>query len=246
MRALKELSQSGSSMLDWRRRMLLAHSLRPTRRSVIPDIYRHLKVRAWTQQVQPWTADNDAVVSRNWNVIDEFVDGLEFCEDPGSDQRTLQQRNPVADGVSLKCILERLLVPMWFSLIDGPKFSAAELAIQWHLGKNRDATAAIYRIAAHRPPLPGGGRRAREFRNDRLVNLFQGEDPEKKGRRGPRGSIYPGDRNVHARGQLTVQIHDLDLTDGSKPPRLIRGHVPAIAVWMPESMRVDVFDEMPT
>ena len=55
MQELSKLSQSGSSMFDWRRRMLLAQSLRPTRRSVIPDLYRHLQVSQWTQQSQPWT-----------------------------------------------------------------------------------------------------------------------------------------------------------------------------------------------
>ena len=51
MQELSQLTQSGSSMAEWRRRMLLAQSLLPTRRSVMPDIYRHLRVSEWTQQV---------------------------------------------------------------------------------------------------------------------------------------------------------------------------------------------------
>ena len=92
MQELRQLSQSGSSMSQWRRQMLLAQSLRPTRRSVMPDIYRHLQVSAWTQQSQPWTREDDAKVITNWGVIENFLHGLEFHEDPGSDIRTVDQR----------------------------------------------------------------------------------------------------------------------------------------------------------
>jgi len=243
MEELGQLSQSGSSMLDWRRQMLLAQSLRPTRRSVMPDKYRHVKVSEWTQQRQPWMSETDSEIYMNWNIIEEFTGGLEFHEDSGSDQRTIDQRNAITEEVSLESILEQLLLPMWFAPFDAPKFSAAELVIQWHLNSNPDATATVYRMAAQRSPRPGGGTRRRGIRNDgRLVNLFQGEDPADPPE--ARGSPYPGDRNIHATKSVTVQIHDLDLTDRARPPRLLRGHVPVIAVWIPRSMRVDVFEEI--
>ena len=43
-----------------------------------------------------------------------------------------------------------------------------------------------------------------------------------------------------------MQIHDLDLTDAAQPPNLLRGHVPAVSVWVPDFMRVGVFAEMAT
>ncbi len=51
MDELTHLAQSGSSMSGWKRRMLLAQSLSPTRRSVIADLYRHLQASEWTQQI---------------------------------------------------------------------------------------------------------------------------------------------------------------------------------------------------
>ena len=243
MEALRELLAAGNSMADWRRRMLLAHSLRPTRRSVLPDIYRHLRVSEWTQQAHPWSPDGDAGIAANWNLIETFLDGLAFHEDPGSDERTREQRNALAEHVPLVKVLQDLLVPMWFSWRDAPDFSAVELAIQWHLRENPDATAAVYRMAAQRPPLPGGGRRRRQIDDDeRIVNLFQGEAPVTPARL--RGSVYPGDRRIHAEDVVTVQFHDLDLTDADQ--QLRRGHVPAVAVWVPNSLRVGVFDEMAT
>ena len=238
MEVLSQLTQSGSLMSEWRRRMLLAHSLRPSRPSVIPDIYRHRKVSEWTHQSQPWTQEGDARVVSNWNVIEAFLDDLVFQEDPGSDQRTVEQRHALAGPVPLTHILENLLVRMWFSQPDAPNFSATELAIQWHLRSNPDATASVYRMAAQRPPLPGGGRRQRQLDDDgRIVNLFQGEYPVEPV---VRGSIYPGDRHIHADQAVTVQIHDLDLTNSARS--LLKGHVPAVSVWVPGSMRVGVFE----
>ena len=211
----------------------------------IPDIYRHLQVSEWTQQSQPWTKEDDARVVSNCEVIETFLDGLVFHEDPGSDQRTVDQRNDLPEHVSLVRVLENLLVPIWFSPRDAPIFSAAELAIQWHLRSNPDAIAAVYRMAAQRSPLLGGGKRHRQIGDDgRIVNLFQGEAPVHPVTL--RGSVYPGDRRIHAVKAVTVQIHDLDLTDSTKPPNLLNGHVPAVSVWVPSSMRVGVFDEMAT
>ena len=225
--------------------MLLAQSLRPTRRSVIPDLYRHLQVSEWTQQLHPWTREDDAAVVANWDAIEPFLGDLLFQEDPGSSERTTEQRNALATNVPLEYVLERLLVRMRFLRRDAPVFSAAELAIQWHLRSNPNATSAVYRMAAQRSPLPGGGRRRRQLDDDgRIVNLFQGEAPVRPV--SLRGTIYPGDRRIHSDETVTVQIHDLDLTDGAQPPRLLKGHVSAVAIWIPDFMRVGVFDEMST
>ena len=116
MQVLRELTQSGSSMSEWRRRMLLAQSLLPTRRSVMPDIYRHLQVSEWTQQVQPWTHEDNARVASHWDVVEAFLDGLVFQEDPGSDQRTVDQRNALTEHIPLLSVLENLLVRMRFLL----------------------------------------------------------------------------------------------------------------------------------
>ena len=243
MQELRGLPASGHSMADWRRRMLLAHSLRPTRRSVIPDIYRHRRVSEWTQQTHPWASGDDAEAAANWDVIARFLEGLEFTEDPGNDERTLEQRQALAESIPLARVLENLLVPLWFSWRDAPDFSAVELAIQWHLTRNPQATASVYRMAAYREPLPGGGRRRRQINDDgRLANLFQGAAPVEPERL--RGSVYPGDLRIHAEKALTVQIHDLDLTDEARQP--LKGHIPAVAVWVPGAMRVGVFDETTT
>lgn len=243
MHELSQLSQSGCSMSEWRRRMLLAQSTLPTRRSVMPDIYRFTQVSEWTQQLYPWSPEDDNNVTANWNVIEDFVDGLSFHEDIGSIERTVEQLNELVEHVPLVRVLEDLLIRMELSWRDAPRYSAMEMAIQWHLKRNPNATAVVYRMAAHRSITSGGRRRRRRINKDsRIVNLFQGEAPVFPVNR--RGSVYPGDRNIHAVSEVTVQIHDLDLTDSERPPNFLRYHVPSISVWVPEFMRVNVFEEI--
>lgn len=243
MEELGAISKSGRSISEWRRRMLLAQSLRPTRRSVMPEIYRHFQVPEWTQQIQPWDPEEDAMVSSNWDVIKAFLQGVQFYEDPGSDQRTMDQKNALAEDIPLKSLLEDLLVPMWYSRRDAPSFTAAELAIQLHLNSNPEASACVYLMAAQRASLPGGGKRRRQIdAQGRIANLFQGAAPVHPERL--RGRVYPGDRHIHAEKVVTVQVHDLDLTDSDRPPRDVRGHVPVVSVWIPKFMRVSVLTEM--
>ena len=41
-----------------------------------------------------------------------------------------------------------------------------------------------------------------------------------------------------------MQIHDLDLIDGTRERRLLKGHVPTLSVWVPPSLKVHILDEM--
>ena len=243
MEQLADLSHSEKSMAEWRRRMLLAQSLRPTRRTVLPEIYRHLRVPEWTQQEHPWGPGRYVEVAWNREVTAEFVRDLTFAEDVGSGKRTVEQRHEVASGVPLKRILDDWLVLIDLAWQDAPGFSAAQLAIQWHLQKDPNATAFVYRMAAQRRPLAGGGRRRRRTypkQDFRIANLFQGAAPVTPARL--RGSIYPGDHRIHAADEVSVQIHELDITDGKRS--LLHGDVPALAVWVPDHIRVGVFEEM--
>ena len=242
MDRLKSLSRSGSSITEWRRRILLAHSLRPTRRSVIPPgVYEHLRVSEWTQQTRPWNPEHDSHIDFNWTVVEQFLEDMPFAEDAGDTRRSVEQTHGVAYSISLSKVLQELLVPLRFSRQDATGFSAVELAIQLYLRSHPNTTAEIYCMSAQRERQPGGGLRRRQLNSDgRVLNLFQGPAPVTP--RVERGSIYPGDREIHSQSSLSVQIHDLDLTD-ENPDNILRGHVPAIAIWIPEPMRIDVFED---
>ena len=243
MDQLRDLANAGEPMTEWRRRMLLAASLRPTRRSVVPDIYRHLHAAAWTGQSQPWVNTEDQFVENNWAILNRLLGELAFTEDEGHPARTQEQRNAASEPVPLLRVLGEVLVPYNFSQFDAPGFSVTELCIQWHLREHPNATARIYKMSEARRRLnPGGGKRRRQIGEDgRLGNLYQGAAPVEPISR--RGSVYPGDQRIVDPNRVTVQVHDLNLTDPDLS--LLRGHVPAITVWLPESLRKDVFWEDP-
>ena len=50
-----------------------------------------------------------------------------------------------------------------------------------------------------------------------------------------RGSIYPGDREIHEPEDVTVQIHFVDITQSSER---VAENVPVIAIWIPRRMEL--------
>ncbi len=78
--------------------------------------------------------------------------------------------------------------------------------------------------------------RQRSVHDDGKVrNLFQGAAPVSPPER--RGSIYPGDRDIHEPDAVTIQVHTLSLTQGTDNAVVARD-VPVIAVWVPERMAI--------
>jgi hypothetical protein len=45
--------------------------------------------------------------------------------------------------------------------------------------------------------------------------------------------VYPGDREIHAPNELTIQIHTLRVTHAGAE---VEVDVPAVAVWVPRAM----------
>ena len=59
------------------------------------------------------------------------------------------------------------------------------------------------------------------------------------------GEVYPGDREMRAADELTVQIHLLNLKDGGPQHHVVAECVPAVAIWMPADMGVDTLVQDP-
>jgi hypothetical protein len=69
--------------------------------------------------------------------------------------------------------------------------------------------------------------------DDEIPNLFQGANYDRT--KDPPEETYPGDREIHASGELTIQINDLEVVSSGATHR----HVPAVAVWVPAAMAKD-------
>ena len=80
--------------------------------------------------------------------------------------------------------------------------------------------------------MSGGRERRRDLSNDgQIPQLFQGANYENE--KGRRVTVYPGDREIRVREELTIQIHTLLLRMDGEPDL---PDVPALAVWVPRSM----------
>jgi hypothetical protein len=96
--------------------------------------------------------------------------------------------------------------------------------------ENGSETCTVYYMCPDALP-----RRTRLI-NDRgeLTYLFQGEAPVTPIEL--RGTVYPGDRALHAVDAVTIQLHTLDLTREKRGREIAVENVPVVAVWVPERL----------
>jgi hypothetical protein len=94
------------------------------------------------------------------------------------------------------------------------------------LEDNPDEVCTVFRMS------PAARRRRGIDENGEVTNLFQGAAPVQPRER--RGEIYPGDQAIREDGEVTIQIHTLDLSreEGGAQREVMRD-VPVIAVWVP-------------
>ena len=223
-------------MSDWRREMLLANRLKPTRPNVLPrGIYSQLKIPDWTVQSRPHELATDEWYPANRNLVDEFVSNYSFGEDPRTSDWIRGQRHLLANDVPLSELLEDLLVPYRWASRDAPGFSGIELVVGHFLAASADAQASVYMMSGLSSRSAGHGTRDRTVTGDNAVQPFQGPNPAN-------GSRYPGDRRIHAPDRVTLQIHNINLRD---PNGTDRQNLPVLAVWVPANMRKGVFFENP-
>jgi len=228
---LRELaSQSGASMTDWRRAMILASSVRPTRPSVLPrGLYRQLQLSEWTAHSFPLSLEA-GYIAANRSLIDEFLRDLQLKDDDGDPRRTVEQIHGVAREIPLNKILDELLVPFVHPSGDASQFSGLQLVLGYYLRGQPNATATVYRMSYRAEKYAGGGTRYRSPDGGGRINPFQGANLP----------AYPGDQPIHA-GDVTVQIHEIDIRQSRK--ELLRGNVPVLAVWLPTPVRQGILLE---
>ena len=225
--SLVNFEQSGRSLNEWRRMFILDPSLRPTRSNLIDIPYHWRTVGnnwAWTRSPHI-TAESS--ISNN-RAINEFKDSIVFHEDEGHPERTEHQRHLVAT-LDLRTLLNDLLIKLQFRNMEDSQVYIATLSMLQRIVEQDSSTSATVYLMSKRK-----NRERSVDSNDRLGStstLFQGANPSEKGPL--RGSIYPGDAQLHTSTGVTVQIHTLEIVreNGERYP-----NVPAIAVWVPNDL----------
>jgi hypothetical protein len=228
---LQRIAVEGRSLDELRRVFLLPQGLYATRDSIIDVNYVRARFHeGWFYPRSPQDSPEEGQV--NGETVVSFLNSIELEEDEGSEERTEIQRHGSARSVSLRAAYEQLLLRLRFSrLTDAQDFLGVLVIIRDHLVRNPDAVCRIYEMSHGLPRL-----RTLDVGGE-IPNLFQGAAPVNPPER--RGEIYPGDREIHAPDQLTIQIHTLNLADRATG-NVIYEDVPNVAVWIPEGMAGDV------
>lgn len=222
---LQEYQAPGLTLNDWKRAFILSPRLRPTRQNVLQlDYMRGLLSNDWVSPHYP-LGTPDVQEANRW-LVSNFLDSLEFLPNDGHPARRPAQRHSVAEDVRLETVLQDLLVPLRVpASTDSQRHTGLMLQLRRALDRNPDELCTVYRMSQSeergRRTLPEDGR---------LPNLFQGAYPVEP--RSQRGSIYPGDREIHHANRVTVQIHMLDLR-GEHGAELAESRVPVVATWVP-------------
>lgn len=218
---LLEFQKTGKPLEEWRRQFLMPAKLRPTRSNVVDIDYEQGRfVEQWFTPVSPHI-NEDAVLS-NRTYVNELLSTLNFTSDSGHDERTEWQRHLQNVNVPLRVVHEQLLTLLRFS---DTSFAGVLLQIRNYLDQDLYATCTIFKMSCNQHKWLTRTRGVDS--NDRILNLMQGAHPDRRGR------IYRGDRNIGDKKRVRIQVHKLDLTQGSET---IATEVIAVAIWLPESL----------
>jgi len=223
---LSRFRQTGQGLRRWRRAFFLDPNLRPTRNQVIDlDPVRGSFSDAWFSPA--WPHDPAEAAETNRQVVQNFLAGLGeiFAPDEGNTRRTATQKHLVARNVSLAHANRELLTQLRLSALrDSTLLNGLLLQVSRYLEGYPDATCTLYQMSP-------AAIRERGVGPDGITYLFQGANFDESVR--PREVLYPGDREIHADGELTIQIHTVRVKRGDT---VIADRVPAIAVWVPRAM----------
>jgi len=219
---LVEMEERGAPLSEWRRAFFLDGALRPTRVEVLDLAYVQDNFSdRWFDPRSPH--ESEEAVVQNRAVVTTFLGSLTLQDDEGHPHRTPIQRHRVATNVSLQHAYEHLLVPFkLLGQLDQHSYLGLQLQVKAYLEEHPDAQCTVYQMS-------GGQLRDRGIDRGHIRQLFQGANYED----GRRTVVYPGDREIRTRERLTIQIHNLRLTQagGSDIPNIL-----AVAVWVPSAM----------
>ena len=228
---LKSFQDNGRPLDEWKRAFILDPALRPCRSQVVE--FDYMRSRFSGKWAYPRVVlASDRVIQSNRNTVEEFLKALEFSEDTGDERRTDTQRHLISRDVSLKDVLEQLLVKYRTAgTTDSQRYTGLLLLISHVVEINPIESCDVYQMSST-------VRRRRGIDElGQIKNIFQGAYPVQRERR---GEIYPGDMSIRNEHNVTVQIHTLDLTLDDE---IEQENVPVVTVWIPERIHGTVITQ---
>lgn len=222
---LQRLRDDNIPLTDWKRAFVLSPDLRPCRKNVIEyDYARGKYADAWF--IPSLVLDAASVIHNNRETTEAFLNRLTFGVNKGHSNREPAQTHHICKDVALFDVVENLLLPYRLTASsDTKEITGVLLQLSRALEKNASEQCTVYRMS------PDYSRRRAVDRNGKIKNLFQGAAPVNPPKL--RGSVYPGDREIHEPEDVTVQAHSVDLMQDKI---VVAERVPVIAIWLPRRM----------
>lgn len=238
-RQLEEVRDRGESLADWKRAFILSPALRPCRANVIRyDYARGRFSDSWFAPRVVLTPE--AVRADNNGTVQRYLNTFRLQPNDGHPDREPAQRHELSRGILLREAMEQLLIPFRFiAAEDTQDVTGLLLQLAHAIELNATEPCTVVRMSPHFTRERGVDD------NGKVKNLFQGAAPVNPPER--RGSVYPGDREIHEPDAVTIQIYNLSITQGADDAVVARD-VPVIAVWVPARMAIPwiVQDQPPT
>lgn len=227
-RQLQSIHDDRKPLKDWKRAFVLSPELKPCRNSVIQHGYaRGSYADSWfTPSV---VLNAESVVAENRGIARNFLNSLTFTPNVGSQNREPAQIHHVSYDASLMDVVGQLLSSYRFTAAkDTQDVTGLLLQLAHALEQNPNERCVVYRIS------PNFIRQRSVNKEGKIRNLFQGAAPVNPPRL--RGTIYPGDREIHDKENVTIQVHLINLIRDNE---IVAEDVPVTAVWVPKRMALD-------
>lgn len=230
---LKSLALQNISLNDWKRNFILSPELKPCRNQVLQYGYTRSNFSDdWVAARYIYAPEN--IITANQDAVDNFKSTLDFEESEGHEDRTPSQLHLVCKDISLRRVINELLVKMRISgTADSERITGMLLQLSDAVLEDPEEKCDVY-IMSPREPRVRSLDSSEEITlgtSRKISELFQGAHPVSPERE--RGRIYPGDREIKSKEKVTVQIHELDI---KREKEYIARRVPVVAVWIPKRL----------
>lgn len=239
---LEEYDVNNKHLNEWDREVVLNQVLNLTRPNILyNDLDRDYFGAEWFWVKAPHDTDN--LIQQNSNVLNAFVRSNQnhFTPDSGSNLRTEEQRNLVAELLLSDCLAHLLNRLKFTRESDSQTFSSLRGIIGMYLQDHSHESCLVYLMSSKNENEQAfmniRDRRLNETGNNTIKQLFQGAN-EKTG--------YPGARNIKDENHVTIQIHRLHILDSfgndiiDEDGNIQYNDVPTIAIWFPEHIGKDI------
>lgn len=221
---LNDLRLQQVPLKQWRRAFILSPRLEPTRRSVLSmEHSRYSYGDRWFWVKTPLASIESCASNRL--AFDSFASQHVFTPLTADLYGHVARRHTGIISIPLRDVCEQLLFEVGVpDPEENRQYFGVLHQIERYLRQHPDELCDVYMMR------PDDDARRATNKDLEIDNIFQGSnrkegDPE----------YYPGDREIHAEGRLTVQLRRLTLTRGKNGP-VEATDVPVLAIWVPRSM----------